>query len=188
MELQHLGLALDLFIAGFLVLQTLLGWRRGFLWQMLGVASIVMSIGLGWLLGPLIGERLTECVTSDPFRAKLTAFLLVLGVVGLTLRMVGAWAEVRTERERTPQEREQSRANDRILGGIFGALKGCILTLVLLAAGTSFYPSNALWQHSKLALPLASAGSRLLPEGVFQDARKWSRQSVQELKQGLEIR
>ena len=188
MGIRQLGISLDAIIVGFLIFQTFLGWRRGLLWQVLGVVSIIFGIGLGLLLAPLIGAQLTECVTSDPFRAKLAAFLLVLGVVGFTLRLAGAWAEVRTEQGAPRQERELRRMDDRILGGIFGALKGCVLTLVILAASASFYPRSALWQYSQLAPPLASAGARLLPEGTFTEVKRWGSQSLQELKQGLDIR
>ena len=179
---------MDAAIIGFLLLQTFLGWRRGLLWQAAGVASIAFGLLLGWLLAPIIGERLRESVTSNPFHAKLVAFVFVVGVVGFSLRVVAAWAEVRTEQGLPKKERELRRADDRILGGIFGALKGSVLALVIIAASVAFCPGNRIWQHSKLSGPLAVAGSRLLPEGAVSEVRRWGAESAQDARRGLEIR
>ena len=181
------GLFVDLVIVGFLILQTFLGWRRGLLWQVAGVASIGFGVAIGMSLAPTIGARLVENVTSDLFRAKLIGFLFVVGLVGFSMRMVAAWAEVRTETGLPKDERDKRRAHDRILGGIFGALKGSVLALIIVAAGVSIYPKCPLWNDSTLARPFAIAGSRLLPEGAVQEVSQWATKSAVSLKRGLEI-
>lgn len=181
------GRVLDGMIVAFLLLQTFLGWRRGLLWQAAGVASLAFGVILGWVLAPVLAEYLTEHVTSNLFRAKLIAFLFVLGTVGLTLRLAAAWAEVRSEKGLPKPERELRRAEDRVLGGIFGALKGCILCLVLIAAIVSMYPQNRIWTRSALATPFAVAGSRLLPDGAVKEVKRWAAQSALDLKKGLDI-
>lgn len=182
------GRVLDGMIVAFLLLQTFLGWRRGLLWQAAGVASLAFGVILGWVLAPLMADYLTEHITSNIFRAKLIAFLFIMGATGLTLRLAAAWAEVRSEKGLPKTERELRRAEDRVLGGIFGALKGCVLCLVLIAAIVSFYPNNRIWSRSTLATPFAVAGSRLLPDGAVREVRRWAAESAVDLQRGLDIR
>ena len=181
------GKILDGIIVAFLLLQTFLGWRRGLLWQAAGVASLAFGVILGWVLAPVMSEYLTEHVTSNLFRAKLIAFLFVMGATGLTLRLAAAWAEVRSEKGLPKTERDLRRAEDRVLGGIFGALKGCVLCLVLIAAIVSLYPNNRLWSRSALATPFAVAGSRLLPDGAVREVKRWAAESAMDLQRGLDI-
>lgn len=188
MNPDHSGTFVDGCIIAFLVLQTFLGWRRGLLWQAAGVASIGFGVVLGLALAPSIGVRLLDHVTSDPFKAKLIAFLFVMGFVGFSLRMAAAWAEVQAEKDLPKQERDARRADDRILGGIFGAVKGSVLALVIVAAAVSFYPKHDVWNKSTLAAPLAIAGSRLLPEGAVGEVKRWASRSAGDVSEGLDIR
>lgn len=185
--MQNCGWITDTCIVGFLILQTFLGWRRGLLWQAAGVASIAFGVALGMALAPTLGARLTECVTSDPFRAQMTAFLFIVALFGFLMRMLAAWAEVRTEAGLKREERETRRAQDRILGGIFGAVKGCVIALIVVAAGVAVYPDSGLWGRSRLAAPLALAGSRLLPDGAVDEVSQWASKSAVSLKRGLDI-
>jgi uncharacterized membrane protein required for colicin V production len=182
------GLFIDGLIVGFLLLQTYLGWRRGLLWQAAGVASIAFGVILGLYFAPRLGEFFNERVTSNVFRARMVAFLLILCSVGFTLRIMAAWAEVHSENGLPKKEREIRRAGDRILGGMFGAVKGCVLVLVIVSACVSMYPASRFWPASMLALPLANAGSRLLPEGAVSQVQRWAADSALNVQQGLDIR
>jgi uncharacterized membrane protein required for colicin V production len=177
----------DLLLAGFLLFQTWLGWRSGLLWQVAGLASVGFGVMLGAALAPSLGARLLGLVTENPFHAKLLAFLLIAAVVGFTLRMTAVWAEAQSESGVARKERERRRQEDRILGGIFGALKGLVLALVLVAAGVGLAPYSALWKSSCLAPPFATAGARLLPEGGVRAMQEWVEESKEQLCEGLEI-
>lgn len=185
---MHAGEVVDSAIIAFLLLQTYLGWRRGLLWQVAGVASIIFGVLLGWALAPSLGGVVNTHITSDPFRARLVAFVFVVASVGFTFRMAGAWAEVRSERGLARPERELRRAEDRILGGIFGALKGCVLALLMAAAAAVWRPESAAWPGSRLADPLARAGAQLLPEGAVQDVAQWANRSAADMRKGLEVK
>ncbi|HEY3320778.1 MAG TPA: CvpA family protein [Planctomycetota bacterium] len=179
---------IDGLILAFLLLQTFLGFRRGLLWQAAGVASLAFGVILGWFLAPALAPYLTERITSDLFRAKLIVFLFVLASVGFTLRLIAAWAEVRSESGVPSKVREARRADDRILGGIFGAMKGCVLSMLIIAGLVSIYPDSKIWPRSNLAGPLATAGLRLLPAGAIQDAKRWALESASDMQKGLDIR
>lgn len=181
------GLCVDCVLIAFLILHTFLGWRRGLLWQAAGVASLGLGVALGLALAPSIGVYVLRSVTSDPFRAKLVAFLFVFGLVGFALRMSTAWIEVHSEKNLLKEERDRRRAKDRILGGAFGAIKGLLVAAIAVAACVSFFPKSDLWTRSHLAGSLATAGSRLLPEGAVNEVRNWARQHVTSISQNLEI-
>jgi uncharacterized membrane protein required for colicin V production len=168
-----LGGMIDGGIVAFLILQTFLGWRRGLLWQAAGVASIAFGVLLGLLLTPMFSEFLTRNITSDSFRAKLIGFIFIVGCVGVLLRLAAAWAEVQSESGLQKKQKEVRRAHDRVLGGIFGAVKGSVLALLLIAAAVTFSPQSRVWRHSSLAEPMAIAGSRLLPDGAVIEVKRW---------------
>jgi uncharacterized membrane protein required for colicin V production len=185
---MHPGTIADAVIVLFLLLQTWLGWRRGLLWQAAGVASVLFGMLLGWVAASRLGDVAERYITTNPFRAKLLVFLLVMGIVGLALRVLAGWAEVRSEQGVPKNERDRRRAGDRILGGMFGALKGCVLALVLVSAAASFFPNAPLWPRSRLAAPLARAGLRVLPEGAARDVAHWAGQSAADMRKGLEMK
>jgi len=180
------GCFIDVAIVAFLLLQTFLGWRRGLLWQAAGVASVVFGVLLGWALAPALSLPVNRHIAANPAHARLVAFLFVLAAVGFVLRIVAACAEVRSEQGLEKQERELRRAKDRILGGIFGALKGSFLALILIAAAAACFPQSGIWPSSALAAPLARAGSRLLPEGTMQDMAHWADRSVADIRKQLD--
>jgi hypothetical protein len=126
-------------------------------------------------------------VTSNPFHAKLTAFLLAGGLVCIAFRMAAVYAEARSEEGVSKKERDVRRREDRILGCIFGALKGSVLTLVFLAGLAGFAPDNTMWHESNLAPPLANAGMRLLPSGIARSMQAWLDESKVAVCDGLQI-
>jgi Colicin V production protein len=143
---------------------------------------------LGLFLTPLIAPFLQAHVTSNGFHARLIAFFFVLGGTGFLLRMAASVAEVKSESNLPKQERDLRRADDRILGGVFGALKGSVLALLLVAAAVTFFPRLRLWNESALAHPLSVAGSRLLPANVMRDAAGWASRSAEDVRTGLDIK
>ena len=182
------GIAVDLGLILFLVFHTWRGFRCGFLWQVTALAALGFGLGLAMVLAPAMGSRLLGVLTQNPFHAQLTAFLFVFGLVALMFRLLATWAEGSTEKDANKKEKEQSRGNDRILGGMFGALKGLLMVLVLCAAGVTMWPKVDTWDDSKLMPTFAKAGARLLPDGAVQEVHTWAERSVAQLGKGMKIR
>jgi uncharacterized membrane protein required for colicin V production len=172
------GIGVDAGILFFLVLQTYLGLRRGLLWLAAGGMSVLLGVGLGLLFSPVIGAYALERVTSNPLHARLIGFLAVFGLVGFTLRIIAACVIVHSEKGLPKEERDHRRKKDRILGGVFGALKGLVLAAIAVAACAAFYPGAPAWKKSHLAPVFATTGSRLLPNGAVQEMRTWAKQHV----------
>lgn len=181
------GYLTDFLFVAFMVVQTWQGCRRGLLWQAAGLAAVGFGLVLGVALAPALGVHFLGLVTQDRFHAQLLAFLFVAGLLGLGLRLLATWAEVHSEAGLQKQERERRRGHDRILGGIFGALKAFILAAVIAAAGVTLCPQGKSWNESQLAPPLAQAGARLLPEGAVEDVRAWAEHSGKDIAKGLQI-
>lgn len=182
-----MGLLIDVLLIAFLVYQTYLGWRSGFLWQVAGLASAGFGVIVGAATAPSLGSRLLGTVTSNPFHAKLAAFLLAAGLVCIAFRMAAVYADARSDEGVSKKEREVRRRDDRVLGCIFGAIKGSVLTLVILAGLAGFVPGNAMWNESRLAPSMANAGMRLLPSGIAQSLQAWLDESKVAVCDGLHI-
>lgn len=172
------GYCIDAGILLFLVLHSFLGWRRGLMWQAAGGLSVGLGVILGLMLSPAAGEYAQQYVTSNPLHARLIGFLLIFGLVGFTLRIVAACFVVQSEKGVPKEERARRLAKDRILGGVFGALKGLVLAAILIAASVAFFPHGTAWKNSHLTNPLAIAGARLLPQGAVQEMRDWAKLHV----------
>jgi uncharacterized membrane protein required for colicin V production len=183
-----MGVWTDLFLVLFLLAQVWCGWRSGFLWQVTSLATIGFGLILGAALAPPLGSHLLGWVTTDAFHAQVLAFICVAGLVACTLRLLALWAEATSDQSVARKERERRRQDDRILGGVFGALKGGLLALVLVAASVELFPHSPYWDSSRLVVPFATAGSRLLPQGAARHLQAWVRSSADGLCQQLQIR
>lgn len=182
------AMLLDTVLVLFLLLQTWLGTRSGLLRQAAGTISLVAGVLLGLAAAPFLGRHLMSHVTSNPFHARLAAFVLTAGVVGLVLRLLCAWTEARAEAGLSEEERERRRSRDHLWGGVFGAGKGVVSALLLTATAAAWWPEPAFWQETRLAQRLARGGACLLPEGAEKRMRAWVNSSAEELRRGLNIR
>ena len=168
------GILADGLLLTFLLAQTWLGCRRGFLQQAAAFAALGFGVALGLAVAPALGVRVMARFTSNNLHARILAFLLVFGLVALLFRLFLIWAEHAAARGAAKKEREKSKGDDRVLGGMFGALKGLLIAFVAAAAGMAFWPNAPAWESSHLAPPFATAGARLLPEGTVEQARNWA--------------
>ena len=176
---------IDLALVGYLCLQCFLGWRRGFLWQVAGMASIGFGMLIGILCAPFLAKHLMSHVTSEPFRARTIAFLFIIGSVGIVFRLLAAWAEVSADRGVSKKEREERRAQDRILGSGLGAVKGLLVAMIVSAACVAFFPNSTVWKRSHLAGNMAQAGSILLPDGAVREVGAWAKAQITTLQQSM---
>lgn len=183
-----MGTATDVALVCFLIFEVWCGWRSGLLWQVASLASIGLGLILGAALAPTLGHRLATLLNAEPFQAQLLAFLLVAGLIGCALRLMTLWAEAKSESGVGRKERERRRGSDRVLGGIFGALKSAVLAMVALAVGVGLVPNSPAWESSRLVPPLAAAGARVLPEGAVRELESLLASSADRLCKGLEIR
>jgi membrane protein required for colicin V production len=131
-------------------LSTLFAFLRGFIRELVALASWIIGIVAALAFTPWLGEQLPD-VFGHPVLRYLVAFGLII-VAALLLGALVAWPLARVVRA------AGLGFADRFLGSIFGLLRGAALVLAfVLVAGLTGLPRSPWWQDSLLAAPLAAA-------------------------------
>ena len=146
------------------VLSVLLGWWRGFVYELLSLLGWVAAYLLARWFSSDLAALLPAAVGTDSTRTTLAfALLFVATLIGSSIvawllskliKLAGiGWL-------------------DGLSGAVFGMLRGVLLVLVLvLLAGMTGLPQQPFWRDAWLSRPLenmALAGLTWLPDSVAQ--------------------
>jgi membrane protein required for colicin V production len=139
----------DLLILGVLVLSTLLGLARGFVREAIAVLAWLGGLWLAWryapLLEPFLGGRIGEPpVSTWTARALIVLLVLVVGwmiaaLLSHLLRHSGLSLLV-----------------DRLLGALFGFLRGAVVIAVFVLLGRFVELTEVEWWKESQLLPYAT--------------------------------
>lgn len=164
---------LDLILGVILVGSFVRALLRGFFAEAFALGGVIMGLLLAaWFHTP-VAQRLHPLIQSwirSPHLADLAAFLLILAATMVTAALLARLL-------RKTASAVGLGFADRLLGGLFGLLRGGILGFLLLLALTTFLPNESWVKTSYLApyfLRAAHAVSfimpsdltRSLPEGI----------------------
>jgi membrane protein required for colicin V production len=157
---------LDWIIVGIFFISFVTAFINGFFVEVFSIVGLVAGLLIAGIYYTQLEPWIYRFLHSVP-AAEATSFLLiavgvliVAGIIGrllrLVLRKVGlGWA-------------------DRLLGLVFGAVKGCFLATVLAMAVTAFFPDRSWVAQSKL-LPYfvgaAHQGSDIVPNSLGERIR-----------------
>jgi membrane protein required for colicin V production len=123
---------LDYVLIAILLISALMSMRKGFSREIIGLAAALLALVLGmWFYG-LAGSWLIPYVSS-PRIANLAGFLLVILAVMLLGWLLG-WIVSRFLRTIGLS------FFDRLLGAVFGLLRGLVIAIALLTAYMAFGP------------------------------------------------
>lgn len=157
----------DYLVLGIVGASVLLGLWRGVVSELLALAAWILAffasrmfgpLAAGWLSGTVVDPLIRQCIG---FVAVFVAVLIVVGLARLLLR-------------------ELLRAVglgliDRMLGSVFGVLRGLAVALAgVLIGGMTSLPHQAWWHDAMLAPPLETvvlAGKPWLPADVAKRIR-----------------
>lgn len=147
---------LDWFIVGLIALSTLVGLGRGMMRELLALAgwgvAVLLALHFAAPLGAWLPLEALGPVVRTLIAAVLIAIASLIGaaLVGALLRSLMVAAKLSAE--------------DRVLGGVFGLVRGVVVIAALVFfAGLSSAPAQAWWRDS-LLLPRIEAGvTWLLP-------------------------
>ncbi|QEL10805.1 CvpA family protein [Kushneria phosphatilytica] len=130
-------------IAAILLMSTLSGVMRGFIRAALGMAAWVAALIAATRYAGRAGELLRDYVTNSDIRLAIGFVLVVLVVVvtaGIVIRLLHALIEW-----------VGMGAFNRLLGALFGLLRGGAIVILLMAvAALSPVQLTAAWQQSVL--------------------------------------
>lgn len=141
----------DYAILALLGLSVLVGLWRGFLAEVLALATWVAAFWLAWLGAPRLAQYLPADVAAPSLRLLIAGgacFLVVVllgGLLGFFLRKLVAGSGLS--------------GTDRLLGLVFGLARGlALVVLAVLLLGFTPFPRDPWWQESRL-LPSFVAGA-----------------------------
>ena len=152
---------IDWLIAGIVVVSALISLRRGFFKEVLSLCSWLAAMFVAWSFGGALALRLTDYFDTPSVRVTVACVLLFVATLlagALVNRIIGELVRA-----------TGLTGTDRLLGMVFGGLRGCVL-VVLLVGLMGFAPV----QQDK-----AWTDSILLPH--FLLLADWSKQTVFEM-------
>ncbi len=131
-------------IVGFSVL---LGLIRGFVREVIALASWVVAFAVAGAYGGDVAPLLARQIPDDNWRV-LAAVVALFVVVLVVINIVAMLASKLIKSAGLGFE-------DRLFGGVFGLLRGVVVVLVLvLGAGLTVLPRQPVWKDAMLAAPL----------------------------------
>ena len=152
---------IDWLIAGVVVISALISLKRGFFKEVLSLCTWLAAVFIAWTFGGALAVQLTDYFDTPSVRAMVACgilFVATLLVGALVNRIVGELVQV-----------TGLSGTDRLLGMVFGGLRGCVL-VVLLVGLMGFAPiqQDNAWTNSVL-----------LPH--FLMLADWSKQTVMQI-------
>ena len=131
-------------IVGFSVL---LGVIRGFVREVIALASWVVAFVVAGAYGGAVAPLLARQIPDDNWRV-LAAVVAVFVVVLVVINIVAMLASKLIKSAGLGVE-------DRLFGSVFGFMRGVVVVLVLvLGAGLTVLPRQPVWKDAMLAAPL----------------------------------
>lgn len=147
---------LDVAVIGIVGLTTLLALVRGFVREAIALAAWFLAFWMALQFSGAVGDLLAGAIANPTVRWVLAlagVFLITLIAAGLAGRVLSKLVHL-----------AGLGLADRLLGALFGVLKGSILVLVLgVVAGLTSLPQQPWWQQSLLGGWLAGSALALRP-------------------------
>lgn len=154
----------DIAVLGIVAISILVGSLRGFVKEAFSLAVWAAAFFVAFQFSGALALRLEGMVSLPSARTAMAFAGLFLGVLlvgGLVTYLIG-----------TLVEKTGLSGTDRLLGGVFGGLRGVFLILLLmLVAGLTPLPRDPWWQNSKSVqslIPLAEWASQYLPDVILE--------------------
>lgn len=153
---------IDIIIAAAIVVSVVVGLFRGFVKEAISIAALVVAIWAALYFGPSVGNVSDSWLSSEELQkwfGRVLVFAVVLSIGGLL-----GWGVSRLVRLSVLS------GMDRLLGSLFGAVRGILLVAVAIIGGQfAGFDNDAWWLGSKLIPHLEAAAEWIkvmAPEGL----------------------
>lgn len=151
----------DYTILGIILISALIGLVRGFLREVVSLLVWVLGFWLALRFAGPVGEFLS--FLKDPTARVVAGFVILFVLILAVGTMVGFMLGKLVEST-------DSGTGDRILGVLFGAVRGVIIVTALVVVGSlTLMPRHAWWRDSRLipyTMPLVRLAERLTPSDL----------------------
>ena len=154
----------DYIILAIVALSILVGAIRGFVKEAFSLLVWAAAFLVAFQYSGALALQLENHIELPSARTSLAfagLFLSVLLVGGLATYLVGKMVE-----------KTGLSGTDRLLGGVFGGIRGLVLIIVLmLVAGLTPVPQDPWWQTSRSIqslMPLAEWSAQYLPDYILE--------------------
>lgn len=152
----------DYVILAIIALSVLVGFFRGFLREAMGLAIWAAAFWIAFTFVDRLTPYLENGVELPSARTAIAfaiLFFAALVIGGLISWLIGQMVE-----------KTGLSGTDRLLGGVFGIVRGlALVVLLILFAGFTPLPKDPWWQDSQLiprVLPLAEWATGFIPESL----------------------
>ena len=154
----------DYAVLGLIVISILVGAIRGFIKEAFSLAVWAAAFLVAFQYSGALAVQLENHIELPSARTSLAfagLFLAVLLVGGLLTFLIGKLVE-----------KTGLSGTDRLLGAVFGGVRGVVLVLFLmLVAGLTPVPQDSWWQQSRSIqslMPLAEWSAQFLPDYILE--------------------
>jgi membrane protein required for colicin V production len=154
----------DIIILAIIAISIIVGVIRGFIMEVFSIAVWVAAFLVAFYYSESLAMLLEEEIELPTARNALAFSGLFLGVLlvgGLLTFLIGQLVE-----------KTGLSGTDRLLGGVFGGIRGLALVLALiLIAGFTPVPQDPWWKSSRFIqslLPLAAWSAQFLPGDILE--------------------
>jgi membrane protein required for colicin V production len=139
----------DLLVLGVLVISTLLGLVRGFVREAIALLAWLGGLWLAWRYAPLLEPALGGAVGEPPISTWTARALIVLMVLILGWFVAALLSHIL-------RHSGISILVDRLLGAIFGALRGAVVVAAFVLLGQFVELTQVEWWRESRTLPYMS--------------------------------
>jgi membrane protein required for colicin V production len=157
----------DVFILLIVLGSTLIGVLRGFVREAVSVAFWILAIWLSWKLGPAVEPHLGGLL-ADPSVAPWAGRLVILVIVLLLGWIVGMLLGYLTRSLGLGPM-------DRILGLLFGVVRGMVLVGLLIIGGELLHMNNEEWWRQSKLVPYGESVGDWLRAMVGEKGEPWAK-------------
>lgn len=151
---------IDWLIAGIVIISALISLKRGFFKEVLSLCTWVAAIFVAWSFGGAFAAQLTDYFDTPAVRVMVACgllFVVTLLIGALVNRIIGELVHA-----------TGLTGTDRLLGMVFGGLRGCVLVVLLVGLmGAVPIQEDSAWVNSVL-LPHFLLLADWSKETVFQ--------------------
>lgn len=157
----------DYVIIGIIALSAIISIIRGFVREVLSLAAWIVAFWVALVFSPELSLHLTPYVETPSIRlfAAFAGLFLVTLILGALVNNVISAIVEKTGLSGT----------DRMLGVIFGALRGlAIVTILVMLAATTPMPQDPWWQQAQLIPHIERVAlwvSQFLPADMAQHVK-----------------